>query len=31
MAVYVEGVVGILVFYVAVLGVGIWAGTKQKN
>nr|CAD7612186.1 unnamed protein product [Timema genevievae] len=31
MAVFVTGLVGILVFYVAVLGVGIWAGTKQKN
>jgi Na+/proline symporter len=31
MAVYVWGLVGIVVFYLAMLGVGIWAGTKQKN
>ncbi|XP_063237409.1 high-affinity choline transporter 1-like isoform X2 [Bacillus rossius redtenbacheri] len=31
MAVFVTGLVGILVFYLAVLAVGIWAGTKQKN
>ena len=31
MAVFVWGLVGIVVFYIAMLGVGIWAGTKQKN
>jgi high affinity choline transporter 7 len=31
MAVYVWGLAGIAVFYIAMLGVGIWAGTKQKN
>ncbi|KDR24329.1 high-affinity choline transporter 1-like isoform X2 [Zootermopsis nevadensis] len=31
MAIYVWGLVGIVVFYIAMLGVGIWAGTKQKN
>lgn len=31
MALYVVGLVGIVVFYIAMLGVGIWAGTKQKN
>lgn len=31
MAVYVVGLVGVLVFYLAVLFVGIWAGTKHKN
>ncbi|KAG8228032.1 hypothetical protein J437_LFUL003668 [Ladona fulva] len=31
MAIYALGLVGILVFYVLVLAVGIWAGTKQKN
>ncbi|XP_069680631.1 high-affinity choline transporter 1-like [Periplaneta americana] len=31
MAVFIWGAVGIAVFYVAMLGVGIWAGTKQKN
>ncbi|XP_067009291.1 high-affinity choline transporter 1-like [Anabrus simplex] len=31
MGIYVVGAVGILVFYCAVLAVGIWAGTKQKN
>ena len=31
MAVFVWGLVGIVVFYIAMLGVGIWAGTKQKS
>jgi Na+/proline symporter len=31
MAIYVWGLVGIVVFYIAMLGIGIWAGTKQKN
>ena len=31
MAVFVLGIVGIAVFYLAMLGVGIWASTKQKN
>jgi high affinity choline transporter 7 len=31
MTVFVWGVAGIAVFYIAMLGVGIWAGTKQKN
>jgi high affinity choline transporter 7 len=31
MAIYVWGLVGIVVFYIAMLGVGIWAGTKQKD
>lgn len=31
MAIYVWGLVGIVVFYIAMLGVGLWAGTKQKN
>jgi len=31
MAVFLWGLVGIVVFYIAMLGVGIWAGTKQKN
>lgn len=31
MAVFVAGVAGLLVFYVVVLAVGVWAGTKQKN
>jgi high affinity choline transporter 7 len=31
MTVYVWGLAGIVVFYIAMLGVGIWAGTKQKN
>lgn len=31
MAVFIAGVAGLLVFYLVVLGVGIWAGTKQKN
>ncbi|XP_022206261.2 high-affinity choline transporter 1 [Nilaparvata lugens] len=31
MAVFLSGLVGIVVFYVLVLAVGIWAGTKQKN
>lgn len=31
MSVYVWGLVGILVFYIVMLGVGFWAGTKQKN
>uniref|UniRef100_A0A1B6BYQ9 High-affinity choline transporter 1 n=1 Tax=Clastoptera arizonana TaxID=38151 RepID=A0A1B6BYQ9_9HEMI len=31
MAVFVAGLAGILVFYLTVLAVGIWAGRKQKN
>ncbi|XP_063221023.1 high-affinity choline transporter 1-like [Bacillus rossius redtenbacheri] len=31
MAVFVGGVIAILLFYGAVLAVGVWAGTKQKN
>ncbi|XP_046391765.1 high-affinity choline transporter 1-like isoform X2 [Ischnura elegans] len=31
MAVYVEGVAGVLVFYGAVLAVGVWAGTRRKD
>ncbi|KAJ9597278.1 hypothetical protein L9F63_011882, partial [Diploptera punctata] len=31
MTVYVWGLAGIIVFYVAMLCVGIWAGTKQKD
>ena len=31
MAVFVWGLVGIVVFYIVMLGVGIWAGTKQKS
>jgi high affinity choline transporter 7 len=31
MTVYVWGLAGIAVFYIAMLGVGIWAGTKQKD
>ncbi|PNF35271.1 High-affinity choline transporter 1 [Cryptotermes secundus] len=31
MTVYVWGLAGIVVFYIAMLGIGIWAGTKQKN
>jgi high affinity choline transporter 7 len=31
MTVYVWGLAGIVVFYIAMLAVGIWAGTKQKD
>ncbi|KAG8301418.1 hypothetical protein J6590_054340 [Homalodisca vitripennis] len=31
MGVYLVGLAGILVFYLLVLLVGIWASTKQKN
>jgi high affinity choline transporter 7 len=31
MAIFVWGFVGIVVFYVVMLGVGIWAGTKQRD
>jgi high affinity choline transporter 7 len=31
MTVYIWGIAGIVVFYIAMLGVGIWAGTKQKD
>lgn len=31
MAVYLVGLTGILVFYLLVLVVGIWASTKSKN
>lgn len=31
MGVYVLGVAGVIVFYLAVLGVGIWAATVKKK
>lgn len=31
MAVFVAGLVGIIVFYLAILGVGIWASRKAKD
>lgn len=31
MGVYVIGLIGVIVFYVLVLGVGIWAGTVKKK
>ncbi|CAK9831777.1 High-affinity choline transporter 1 [Anthophora retusa] len=31
MGVYVTGLVGVIVFYVAVLGIGIWAATVKKK
>jgi high affinity choline transporter 7 len=31
MAVFVGGVISIIIFYVLILAVGIWAGKKQKS
>lgn len=31
MAVFVAGLVGIIIFYLAILGVGVWASRKAKN
>lgn len=31
MGVYITGVIGVIVFYVAMLGVGIWAATFKKR
>lgn len=31
MGVYVAGVIGVVVFYVAMLGVGIWAGAYKRK
>jgi high affinity choline transporter 7 len=31
MAVFLGGIVSIVVFYILILGVGIWAGRKQKS
>lgn len=31
MEIYVAGVAGVIVFYAAVLGVGVWAATVKKN
>lgn len=31
MGVYVTGVIGVIVFYVAVLGVGVWAAAFKRR
>ena len=31
MAVYIVGVVGIIVFYALILAIGIWAGRRKKS
>lgn len=31
MGVYVTGVIGVIIFYVAVLGVGIWAAAFKRK
>lgn len=31
MSVFIGGLVSIIIFYVLILGVGIWAGRKQKS
>ena len=31
MSVFIGGLISIIVFYVIILGVGIWAGRKQKS
>ncbi len=31
MAVFVGGLISIIIFYVMILAVGIWAGRKQKS
>jgi len=31
MGVYVTGVIGVIVFYIAVLGVGIWAAAFKRK
>jgi high affinity choline transporter 7 len=31
MAIFVGGVISIIIFYILILGVGIWAGNKQKS
>ena len=31
MSVFVGGIVSIVLFYLLILGVGIWAGRKQKS
>jgi len=31
MAIYVVGVVGIVIFYLIILGLGVWAATRRKE
>lgn len=31
MAVFIAGLIGIIIFYLAILGVGIWASRKAKD
>jgi len=31
MGVYITGIIGVIVFYVAVLGVGVWAAAFKKK